>query len=131
MKIHHIGYLVKKIDKATETFVALGYEIESGPVHDEIRKVDITFLIKDGYRVELVSPYDPDSVVADLIKKYTNMPYHICYESYDYETDVNELKKNAFIQTDAPECAPAIEGKKVAFFVNARIGMIEIIDCGM
>lgn len=56
MNIHHIGYLVKKGPKAQAAFEALGYIAEGEWTHDEIRKVDILFLQKDGYRIELVSP---------------------------------------------------------------------------
>ena len=68
MNIHHIGYLVKKGPKAQAAFEALGYIAEGEWTHDEIRKVDILFLQKDGYRIELVSPYAPDSVVSGLIR---------------------------------------------------------------
>ena len=76
MNIHHIGYLVKKGPKAQAAFEALGYIAEGEWTHDEIRKVDILFLQKDGYRIELVSPYAPDSVVSGLIRTYKNAPYH-------------------------------------------------------
>ena len=61
MTVHHIGYLVKKLERARSAFEALGYGVERETVRDEFRKVDIVFLVKDGYRVELVSPYDPSS----------------------------------------------------------------------
>ncbi len=77
MNIHHIGYLVKKGPKAQAAFEALGYIAEGTWTHDEIRKVDILFLQKDGYRIELVSPYAPDSVVSGLIRTYKNAPYHL------------------------------------------------------
>ena len=38
LRIHHIGYLVKKIEKAKQTFLALGYLIEQDTVYDDIRK---------------------------------------------------------------------------------------------
>jgi len=69
LTVHHIGYLVKKIDKAIQTFQSLGYEIEQDTVYDDIRKVNICFLTKDGCRVELVSPVSEDSVVSGLMKK--------------------------------------------------------------
>ena len=85
MNIHHIGYLVKKGPKAQAAFEALGYIAEGEWTHDEIRKVDILFLQKDGYRIELVSPYAPDSVVSGLIRTYKNAPYHLCYEAENFE----------------------------------------------
>lgn len=129
LKIHHIGYLVKKIEKAKKTFEALGYHIEQDTVHDEIRKVDICFLIKDGYRVELVSPVSADSVVSGLLKKYKNTPYHICYETDDYEAAFAKLRADGFLPTESltPTPAPALGGRSVIFLVSAAIGMIELI----
>ena len=74
MKIHHVGYLVKKIDKAAEEFEKLGYIRRGDITVDTYRKVDILFLEKDGYVVELVSPNAPDSVVSGLIKTYKTRP---------------------------------------------------------
>ncbi len=127
LKIHHIGYLVKKIDRAKQTFEALGYRVEQDTVYDDIRKVDICFLLKDGYRVELVSPVSPDSVVAGLIKKYKTAPYHICYETDDYETALAELTTGGFLAIDTLTPAPALDGRRVVFLTSAVAGMIELI----
>ncbi len=127
LKIHHIGYLVKKLEKAKKTFESLGYLAEQDTVRDEIRKVDICFLIKDGYRVELVSPFSAESVVSGLLKKYKNAPYHICYEADDPETAYEELTANGFAAIDIPTPAPALGGCKVVFLTSPVIGMIELI----
>lgn len=127
LKIHHIGYLVKKIERAKKSFISLGYQIEQDIVHDDIRKVDICFLIKDGYRVELVSPFSEDSVVAGLLKKYKNTPYHICYEADDTDAAYLELTKNGFAAIDTPTPAPALGGCSVVFLTSPVVGMIELI----
>lgn len=127
LKIHHIGYLVKKIDRAISSFTRLGYQITQPAIRDDIRKVDICFLEKDGYRIELVSPFSEDSVVAGLMKKYKNSPYHICYESEDYESAYQELTSNGFLTIDTPTPAPALQNREVVFLTNASIGMIELI----
>ena len=74
LKIHHIGYLVKDIKKALSSFQDLGFSIAQETVFDSIRKVNICFLEKDGYTIELVSPTDSTSVVTNLLKKYKNSP---------------------------------------------------------
>lgn len=127
LKIHHIGYLVKKLDQAKQTFSTLGYRVEQDTVYDGIRKVNICFLVKDGYRIELVSPAAPDSVVAGLIKKYKNAPYHICYEADDCETALAELTAGGFLAIDTPTPAPALDDRKVMFLTSAAAGMIELI----
>lgn len=128
LKIHHIGYLVKKLEKAKQTFEALGYHVEQDTVYDAIRKVDICFLVKDGYRIELVSPVSEDSIVAGLLKKYKNCPYHICYETADYESARAELTANGFLAIDMPTPASALGGREVTFFSSATIGMVELLD---
>lgn len=127
LTVHHIGYLVKKIEKARNAFTSLGYQIEQDTVRDEIRKVDICFLIKDGYRIELISPYADDSVVSGLMNRYKNSPYHICYETADFDAAFADLCVNGFIAIDTPTPAPALGGREVVFLNNAALGMIELI----
>ena len=87
----------------------------------------ICFLEKDGYRIELVSPVSEDSVVSGLMKKYKNSPYHICYETEDYESAYEELTANGFIAIDTLTPAPALQNREVVFLTNASLGMIELI----
>lgn len=128
MNVHHIGYLVKKLEKARAHFLTLGYRVAQDVVYDEYRDVDILFLEKDGYVVELVSPRSERSVVASLIKTYRNAPYHICYVCDDFEADLERLEHSGFTRIDTPAPAPALGGKNVCFLLSAQIGMIELID---
>ena len=48
LKIHHIGYLVKKGQRAQASFLALGYHTVQDWVRDDARGIDISFLEK-GY----------------------------------------------------------------------------------
>ena len=127
LNIHHIGYLVKKMDAAILAFANLGYQVKQDTVYDNIRKVDICFLEKDGYCIELVAPVSEDSVVAGLLKKYKNCPYHICYETADFESDFEELRSQGFMPIDTLTPAPALSGKEVIFMTHAALGMIELI----
>ena len=127
LNIHHIGYLVKKMESAILAFANLGYQMKQDTVYDDIRKVDICFLEKDGYCVELVSPVSEDSIVAGLLKKFKNCPYHICYETADFESDFEELRSQGFMPIDTLTPAPALSGKEVVFMTHAALGMIELI----
>lgn len=128
LKVHHIGYLVKKIDKAMDEFGRLGYTAVSEVVYDDYRKIHICFMEKDGYRIELISPADNGSVVSGLLKKYKNSPYHICYETPDFEADLASLSGESFTAIDTPMPAPALQGRRVVFLVNPFLGMIELLD---
>lgn len=128
MKVHHIGYLVKKMEKAARAFEALGYVREGKMTRDEGRKADILFLQKDGYRIELISPYAPDSVVAGLLKTYKNAPYHICYEAADFARDMAALEQGGYVRMDEPAAAPAIGGRRVTFLMHPAMGMLELLE---
>jgi len=128
MTPHHIGYLVKNIDKATAEFLKLGYSIIKEKCRDDYRKVDITFLDNNSYCVELISPICEESVVSGLMPKYKNSPYHICYEADSLEVAAEELTANGFTAIDEATPAPAIDGRKVQFFVNRFMGMIEVVE---
>lgn len=128
MRIHHIGYLVKKIDKAVLAFKDLGYEIEKSVIFDEYRQIDICFMVKDRYRIELVSPKNKDSVVYGLLKKYGNSPYHVCYICDDIEEEAMELTDKGYIKCDNSHEAVAIDNHKVCFLIHPYLGMIELLE---
>ena len=128
LKVHHIGYLVKHIDKALSEFERLGYTAVSQVVFDSIRKIHICFIEKDGYRIELVSPADSSSVVAGLIKKYKNSPYHLCYETPDLDASLAALAREGFTAIDMPTPAPALQNRRVVFLMNPFLGMIELLE---
>lgn len=128
LKIHHIGYLVKHIDKAASAFERLGYAAASETILDNYRKVHIRFMEKDGYRIELVSPADNSSVVSGLMKKYKNSPYHLCYETPDLDASLASLTSGGFASIDTPAPAPALQDRRVAFLMNPFLGMIELLE---
>ncbi|MBQ9644182.1 MAG: VOC family protein [Lachnospiraceae bacterium] len=128
LKVHHIGYLVRKKDAARAAFTALGYEIQSDWVHDELRGIDISFLEKDGYCIELVCPYRKDSDVSGLLQRMKNTPYHICYLSGQFESDLSELREMGYLPITEKAPAPALENRNVVFLLHPALGMIELID---
>ena len=129
MKVHHIGYAVKDINGSINVFESLGYKA-SEIVKDDLRKVNICFMEKDGYVVELISPISKDvpSVVDGVLKKSGNTPYHICYEVPNLKEAIDELKEKNFKAIIPPQEACAIEGRNVCFLFNKDIGIIEIVE---
>ncbi len=83
---------------------------------------------KDGYQIELVSPADTESVVSGLLKKYKNSPYHICYETPDFDADFASLVQEGYTAIDVPTPAPALDGRRVVFLMNPFLGMIELLE---
>ena len=129
MKIDHIGYAVKRIDRAITAFQKLGYEFE--PVIEEIdRNVKLAFGIKDGYRIELVAPLDKksESPVDQYLSNAVGTPYHICYESGNFDTELEELVKQGYKVVIEPRPAVAFGNRRVVFMVNIGFGLMEIVE---
>ena len=130
MEVHHIGYLVKDMQKAINRFKRLGFCVDGDKVFDEYRGIDILFMVNGRYRIELVTPVTETSIVANTIKKLGNTPYHICYYCDNIEETVELLRTERFVQTGVAAPAPAIDGHRVCFLYNASIGLIELVERG-
>ena len=121
MKIHHIGYLVKHVERAQRALETLGFSVVQQKVRDELRKIDVEFLEKDGYCIELVSPCETDSVVSELRTRIGNSPYHICYEVEDIDSEVMRLRNSCWVVSSGLMAAPALGG---AGFVSLFIRIL-------
>ena len=128
MKVHHIGYLVKSIEESSQCFIDLGYLPETDIMDDETRDIRLLFMVNEGYRVELVEPASKNSRFWTLLKRFKNVPYHICYEAENIRQEIKELEQKGFAVTQPPEVAPCIEGRKVTFMQNPFIGIIELLE---
>ena len=126
--VHHIGYLVKDIDKSVNAFRSLGYEIETDMYYDTERMSHFCFLKKSDVRVELVKPAK-DSDIFPLLKTYNNSIYHICYEVMDIDSAISVLKQQGYLLFRDKQTAPAIsETAVVVFLMHTRIGIIELLQ---
>ena len=129
MKIDHIGYAVKKIDKAISSFEKLGYVFEP-VIDDEDRNVKLAFGEKDGYRIELVSPLDKKQIspVEQYLRNAIGTPYHICYECDCFDAEIEELKSQGFKVVIDPAAAKAFCGRRVVFMMSIGFGLMEIVE---
>ena len=123
MRVDHIGYAVKDIDKAKKSMEALGYKFE-----DTDRNIFIAFGEMDGCRVELIAPMGEGSPVDMYLSKIGPTPYHICYRSSDIEADIAELQKNRFKISVPLAPAIAFKNKRVVFMYSLSVGLIEIVE---
>lgn len=128
MQIDHIGYAVKKLDKAMKDFESLGFCFEK-VFDDEDRNLHIVFGENDGYRVELLAPMaGKNSPVDEYLKKNGPVPYHICYRSENLEKAIRKLEQERYKVVVPPQKACAFGGKRVVFMMKLSIGLIEIVE---
>lgn len=129
MFIDHIGYAVKRIPKAMSEFEIMGFSFEQ-PIKDSDRNIMIVFGEKEGYRIELVSPLEKKipSPVDQYLFNSPGTPYHICYRSEAFETEVENLEKQGFKVVISPKPAVAFGGKRVVFMMSLGMGLLEIVE---
>ncbi len=128
MKINHIGYLVKNLDKSLNAFLKLGYKIKQKTILDEYRQIKICFIEKNGYVIELVTPISKTSIVSKLIKKIGNSAYHICYETDDILSEMKNLENSGYILCSELHQAIAFQNRRVCFYLNPYLGIIELLE---
>ena len=128
MKTHHVGYLVKNIDQSLAIFKNIGFDQKCNIIDDFKRKIKIVFISKDNYLLELISPTSDESIVSKLLSNMGNSPYHIAYESTEFDSEIESLKRKGFILVQKPEKAIAFENKRVVFMYNSNLGLVELIE---
>ena len=103
MKEHHIGIIVKSIEKDIDIYEKLGYRRESKIYVDEIQKNKVVFLYREGndLLLELIEPIDRTSTVYTAQLGY----HHICYE-VNSDNEVNDMYK--------------VKGKELLFCVKSE-----------
>ena len=128
MRIDHVGYAVKNIDKAKPQFEVLGFSFGE-TVEDIDRGIYICFGDNDGYCIELVAPIKgAENPIDQVLVKSGATPYHFCYKSENLEEDIEELVKAKFMVTKEPAKAIAFGGNRVAFLYNAKVGLVELVE---
>lgn len=129
MKIDHVGYAVKRMDRALRSFGELGFNFEP-VIEDTDRNIRIAFGKKDGYQVELICPLDKEkeSPVDVYLGGVGFTPYHICYQSEDLDAEVERLKQQGFRVVLEPRPAVAFGGKRVVFLMELGVGLLEIVE---
>lgn len=135
MRVHHIGYIVKDINKAISSFEQLGYKKMADIYEDKTRGINICFLKNENVSGELIISLADKSDVYNLQKQLKNgaEPYHMCYEIEDKEKDYKSLEDSGFIPISKKSPAGAIsklDGRPafVRFYMHRDIGMIETLE---
>ena len=114
MKVHHVGILVKNIEKSINIYEKLGYIRATDIVIDRIQINRIVFIesLDMTQWIELIEPIDTESSVYNFKKGY----HHICYDVSDMPDFFSYFKSlqigklfTKLIQ------APAIDNRCVVF----------------
>ena len=129
MKVHHYGLATKSITKSVKMFRALGYSECSDVIFDPLQGVNLLFLKNENdHLIELVEPAEAENPVSKILAKSGSSLYHICYEIDNIDEKIEELKQQRFTQIMPPTPAIAFDGRKICFFYNSTLGLIELLE---
>ena len=94
MKLHHIGIVVKNIQKSLgELNQYLNFESTTVPSLVGSQKVNICFLKTNNVFLELIEPAQENSPISDFVKKKGGF-HHLCFEVDDIHVELERMKKN-------------------------------------
>ena len=131
MKFHHIGIIVKNIDKALLNLnTILDIKKKSKIFLDRKWKVKVIFLHDSRNKIifEIIEPLNSKSPISTSLKKNINILNHVAFQSKNFNQD----KKKIFLAggipvTEALE-AIAFKNKKIQFFLTKENFLIELIE---
>ncbi len=130
MKLHHVAYTTKNLEKkASELAALMGFKPIAEPVYDPTQQVRIQFLdMGNGSLLELLEPHDDKSPVSRHLKAGGGL-YHMCYEVEDIVGTLDRLRNSGeAIVVCEPVAAPAIDNRRVAFVVTLSRDLIEFVE---
>lgn len=129
MKVHHIGYCVRNINKSKYELEKMGFIPYEQTYKDGNRKIYIQFMKNGETIIELVSPTgEGKSPVDGILGKIGDTVYHICYETNNIYAEIDRLKAEKYIVVAMPEQAVAIANNKVVFLFKKNVGLIELVE---
>ena len=130
MKLHHIGIVVKNIQKSLgELNQYLNFESTTVPSLVGSQKVNICFLKTNNVFLELIEPAQENSPISDFVKKKGGF-HHLCFEVDDIHVELERMKKNgARIIVDVVR---GFENRLTAFVMldmkNTNCNLIELAE---
>lgn len=128
MKIAHLGFVVKDIDLALQSWVSSGYSVKIPKTFDPIQNVFCLVLAKDDeVDIELVSPGLSDkNPLTSRLKKGGGLD-HICFQTKDIELSLELERLNHSIIVCQPVLAETFQ-QRVAFVVRSGGILVEFIE---
>lgn len=125
MNIHHIGVIVKNLNKSIDIFSSLGYDRHDEIIADQYQK-NYVVLMESQFspKLELIEPMNEFSSVFNFKEGF----HHVCFEADPGEKIIEKFKamKIGKIFTK-PIIAPALDNREVVFACLQNGTFIEFI----
>lgn len=127
LQFHHIGYCCKSIASEEKQFALLGYQREGEIFADPAQKIRGLFICHSGFRLELLEATTEDSPVHAYLAKNIKM-YHHAFIAKKFDDVVESLHRDGCKMVVPPTKAVAFNGRKICFFVQRNLQLLELIE---
>ena len=130
MKLHHIGIIVKDIQKSLgELGRFFEFQETTIPTLVKSQKVNVCFLKSSDVYIELIEPVEDDSPVKSMAESGGGF-HHLCFEVDDIFGEIKKAENNgARIIVEPVE---VFEGRLIAFILldmkNTNCNLIEFAE---
>ncbi len=122
MKIHHIGYVVKSIEKYKKNLIIDEVVKE---LYDETQKADLALIKLENTFIELIEPKSKESFTYNFLQKGGGY-HHLCFETSKEEAEqlIQDKKMIKVLEwvyaplLDADVCFAYNRNREVVEFVN-------------
>lgn len=131
VKLHHIGFVVRSIEKSGESFArSLGATWDGNIVFDPLQRVRVTFVEgahPNDCLIELVEPGEPESPVSEFLERGGGL-HHLCYEVDDIAAHLTFCKSVGTIVIRQPVPAVAFGGRRIAWALTRKRLLVEYLE---
>ena len=130
LTFHHMGLALKKEGEALKFLRCLGYD-EGTHLYDPEQKVNLRLCTANNMpSIELVTAGNEPSPLDNILKKYSELIYHTCYETKDLDASLKAIEDADLRILPVSSRKPAIlfGGRHVSFHTIIGFGLIEILE---
>ena len=121
MKIHHIGYVVKSIEKYKKNLIIDEVVKE---IYDETQKANLALIKAQNIFIELIEPTDEESFTYNFLQKGGGY-HHLCFQTSKEEAE-QFIQNKKMIKVLDWVYAPLLDGD-VCFAYNRNKEIVEFV----
>ena len=124
MRVHHIGYVVKNIQRYKRN---LAVQDVIKRVYDKTQNATLELIKCDNIYIELIEPDNTNAFTYDFLQKGGGY-HHLCYELSSKKEADDYIKKLKMIKVLDFVFAPLLEAE-VVFAYNRNKEIVEFVIC--
>jgi methylmalonyl-CoA/ethylmalonyl-CoA epimerase len=130
MTFHHLGYLVRDTARSANALRDFFPAVTLLRKPHELQGAHITYMATaDGNtRLELVEPFENNKLLAGKLdrQKRECLPYHICLQVDDFDTEYNRLRQHGWLALSRPFESFTFD-TQAAHLYKPAAGIVEIM----